>query len=454
MQYGSCLGITFDFLTMLLRIWTNICQWYLVVMHQRRSSVCVTRISLGSIINAGMLASSRRLIFGGPVIALGLTGKSLSAGKWDLMKATRRPSVSLATETEMFLWMFIPIISGGPLLSLRCSARVRHCLISLVRVVDWCVSRLVRLICCRIILTASWWSPLPCHPSPTLTTFGFRSSEVRPLLLDLNPYSVTDPLGMFPLFLKRTADVMAPCHSVVVRRLVRVDSFLACWRQPNVTPIPKDPPSSSVAKYRPISVTSLLSKVFELLVSVCLRFMESSGVLLTTQFACRKGLCTCNALLCVSHRLQSALESGQEDRIVQIDFSAALDGVNHFGILYKLCSVCIGGSVPSILTQFLSNRSQHVMVDGYQSKLVNVVSGVMQGSVLARCCFSCTRRSFFPFWKISWSVMLMTPLWWQLCHTHASEFQQQSPWSMTLSGLVSGVTFGGWKWMRVRQRLW
>ena len=35
----------------------------------------------------------------------------------------------------------------------------------------------------------------------------------------------------------------------------------------------------------------------------------------------------------------------------------------------------------SILTQFLSNRSRHVMVDGCRSKLVNVVSGVPQGSV-------------------------------------------------------------------------
>ena len=50
--------------------------------------------------------------------------------------------------------------------------------------------------------------PLTCHPSPSLTTFAFRSSEVRCLLLDLDPYGGTDPLGMFPLFLKRTADVM------------------------------------------------------------------------------------------------------------------------------------------------------------------------------------------------------------------------------------------------------
>ena len=52
--------------------------------------------------------------------------------------------------------------------------------------------------------------PLTCHPSPSLTTFVLRSSEVRFLFLDLDPYGGTDPLGMSPLFLKRTADVVAP----------------------------------------------------------------------------------------------------------------------------------------------------------------------------------------------------------------------------------------------------
>ena len=72
---------------------------------------------------------------------------------------------------------------------------------------------------------------------------------------------------------------------------------------------------------------------------------------------------------------------------MQIDFSAAFDGVNHQGILYKLCSVGIGGSVLSILTQFLSNRSQQVMVGGCPSKLVNVVSRVPQVSVLGQLLF-------------------------------------------------------------------
>ena len=98
---------------------------------------------------------------------------------------------------------------------------------------------------------------------------------------------------------------------------------------------------------------------------------------------------------------------------LQIDFSAAFDGVNHQGILNRLCSVGIGGSVLSILTQFLSNRSQHVMVDGCRSKLVDLFSGVPQGSVLSPLLFLlCTSYllsilensgKFFPFWLIGYA---------------------------------------------------
>ena len=91
---------------------------------------------------------------------------------------------------------------------------------------------------------------------------------------------------------------------------------------------------------------------------------------------------------------------------MQNDFSAAFDRVNQKGILYvlyRLCSVGIGGSVLSILKQFLSNRSPHVMVDGCRSKLVDVVSGVPQGNVFDPIIVPPVHllRSFFPFWKIS-----------------------------------------------------
>ena len=103
------------------------------------------------------------------------------------------------------------------------------------------MSLLVRLICCWIILTASSPGRLLICRSLAIRLLVFPhlpSGREVGHLFDLYPYGGTDPLGMFPIFLKRT-DVTAPCLSVVFRRLVRLGSFLACCRQANVTPIPK-----------------------------------------------------------------------------------------------------------------------------------------------------------------------------------------------------------------------
>ena len=107
-------------------------------------------------------------------------------------------------------------------------------------------------------------------------------------------------MGMFPLFLKKTAVVPAHHVAVVFRQLLHLDSFPVCWRVANLTPIPKGPPSSSASNYRPISLTPILLKVFDRLVLVYLgHFLEGRGVLPTTHFTYRKGLGT---LLCAKER--------------------------------------------------------------------------------------------------------------------------------------------------------
>ena len=44
--------------------------------------------------------------------------------------------------------------------------------------------------------------PLTCHWSPSLTTFAFRSSEVRRLLSDLHPYGGTTHWVCLVFFLR------------------------------------------------------------------------------------------------------------------------------------------------------------------------------------------------------------------------------------------------------------
>ena len=79
--------------------------------------------------------------------------------------------------------------------------------------------------------------------------------------------------------------------------------------------------------------------------------MEHSGVLPTTHFAYWKGLGTCDVRLHISH----TLESGQEARIVQIDFRVAFDTLNHQGILYKLCFWLLEVGTECNLKQFLKD---------------------------------------------------------------------------------------------------
>ena len=99
--------------------------------------------------------------------------------------------------------------------------------------------------------------------------------------------------------------------------------------------------------------------------------MERSGVFPTTEFAYRKGLGTCDSLLCVSHTLQTALESGQEAGIVQIDFSAAFDRVNHWEILNEALFYGYWRSCQRIVTGIEKLYSQNHREKNFYSILLN-----------------------------------------------------------------------------------
>ena len=133
-------------------------------------------------------------------------------------------------------------------------------------------------------------------------------------------------------------------------------------------------------------------------------------------------------------------KSGQETRIVQNGFSAGFDRVNHQGILYKLCSAVIGGFVLSILTPFLSNRSQHVMVDGCRSKLVKVVSGVPHGNVLGQLLFLLLHSPWMdyctvPEWTIAQSLN-------GLLQSHGMDYCTVPEWTIAQS--LNGLLHGPW----------
>ena len=200
--------------------------------------------------------------------------------------------------------------------------------------------------------------PPTCHQQPVLRGVAFRSRKIRELLSGFDSYSGKDSLGFFPCFIRR----------MLVPSLLNAPKFRAfCYGVVyfrNAGGRLTSPPYQRVLhRPLPISITPVLSKVYEKVISCCMfSHLIQKGVFSGCQFAYRSGRGTCDLLLTLEHVLQSSLDPAAEVRVVQLDFSAAYDRVNHSGLIFKLKSVGVGGPVMSVLEQFLSSRRHRVCV--------------------------------------------------------------------------------------------
>ena len=154
------------------------------------------------------------------------------------------------------------------------------------------------------------------------------------MLSELDLHSGVEWKGFFPMCFRELASVLGPKLCMVFCRLLREMFFLSQWCCADVVPIRKGAMPILLSGVRPISSTIVLSKVYERLVSSRLcAFTETEGVFPRYQFAYRKRLETCDALLDIAFAGQPALERERELAVVQIDFSVVFDRVSRSGLL-------------------------------------------------------------------------------------------------------------------------
>ena len=145
---------------------------------------------------------------------------------------------------------------------------------------------------------------------------------------------------------------------------------------------------SSATNYRPVSLLSVVSKVFKKLANnVIVDHIENCGLFSDFQCGFRSSRSTADLLTVVSDRIDWAFNRSGAIRAAALDISKAFERVWHADVLHKLEFYGISGQVFGLISSFLSNRRLRVVVNGKFSQEYPVNAGVSQRSILGLILF-------------------------------------------------------------------
>lgn len=188
--------------------------------------------------------------------------------------------------------------------------------------------------------------------------------------------------------LKGNSDILVPILTKIINSSFNDGIFPDTLKLAKLVPIFKAGDATLPKNYRPISILSSISKIFERLLYNSLEsFFIKYKVINKNQYGFQKGSGTLSAATQLISLLQNALDNKTVATSIFIDLQKAFDTIPHNEILDKLFKYGIRGTAHKILQSYLTNRKQYVSLANSLSNTMTVSFGIPQGSILGPLLF-------------------------------------------------------------------
>ena len=202
---------------------------------------------------------------------------------------------------------------------------------------------------------------LPVFPSRInlkLHNISVTPKMVRKVVMNLDLLKASGPDCIPVVVLKNCEPELSYILAELFNKCLKESCFPDCWKVSSVVPVFKNVGERSTAKnYCPVSLLSVVSKVFEKLVNNrIVDHLQKCGLFSDFQYGFRSSRSTADLLTVVSDRIARAFNGSGTTRAVALDISKAFDRVWHAGLLHKFKSYGISGQIFRLISSFLSNR--------------------------------------------------------------------------------------------------
>ena len=216
----------------------------------------------------------------------------------------------------------------------------------------------------------------------SLEVVNITVQDVFDQLQTLDTSKAYGPDGIPPRLLKEAMDILADPLSRLYNLSLRKERFPSMLKMANVLPIHKKDDKDTCGNYRPVSLLSANSKIFEKIIfKYVFNYFKENLLISDCQSGFLPGTSTVTQLIEIYDSFCKAVSDGKEVRVVFLDISKAFDRVWHKGLLHKLKQFGINGSLLKWFEDYLKDRFQRVIINGQFSDWIKLLFGVPQGSV-------------------------------------------------------------------------